>query len=171
MFFLSINLKKVILSDTVKKCKKDWPFYTFFNCLITSHYLFRYTHKRNYPCRQYNYSTEKGGLSIKIRKSRTAILVMLAFLLVFVSQAYAAPDTAPVKSEIKLTETQKQSIAALEKDILKQKKAVISKYVEFGVLSEAKGKEIISRMEQRYQMMEQNGFVPRMDKPMHRHCH
>ncbi|HPF44515.1 MAG TPA: YckD family protein [Syntrophomonadaceae bacterium] len=95
---------------------------------------------------------------------------MLAFLLVFVSQAYAAPDQAPVKSEIKLTDQQKQEIAALEKEILKQKKTVITKYVEFGVLSEAQGKEIISRMEKRYQMMEQNGFVPRFDKPMHRHC-
>ncbi|HQA06988.1 MAG TPA: YckD family protein [Syntrophomonadaceae bacterium] len=68
---------------------------------------------------------------------------------------------------MQLTEKQKQELSALHKDILNKKKEVISKYVEYGVMSEEKGKKIISRMEKRYQMLEQNGFIPKWEKPKH----
>jgi len=91
-----------------------------------------------------------------------------AFLTAIGSPVCAAVDAKAAKSDVQLTEKQKQELGELYQDILSKKKEVISKYVEYGVLSEERGKEIISRMEKRYQMLEQNGFVPKWEKP--RHC-
>ncbi len=66
-----------------------------------------------------------------------------------------------------MTEKQKQELAALYKDVLNKKKEIISKYVEYGVLSEETGKKIISRMEKRYEMLEQSDFIPKWGKPKH----
>ncbi len=99
-----------------------------------------------------------------------ALMLMFAFLTTLGSQVYAAPNVDSTKPDVQLTEAQKQEIATLHKDILNKKKELITKYVKYGVMSEEKGKKIISRLEQRYEHLEQNGFVPKWDKPMHRHC-
>ncbi|MGI6226864.1 MAG: YckD family protein, partial [Peptococcales bacterium] len=62
-----------------------------------------------------------------------------------------------------LTDAQKKELATLQKEILEKKKEVISKYVEYGVMSKEKGDKIISRLEKRYERLEQNGFVPQWD--------
>lgn len=93
---------------------------------------------------------------------------MFAFLTAISSPVYSATSAETTKPDIQLTEQQKQELATLHKDILNKKKEVISKYVEYGVMSEEKGKKIISRMEKRYQLLEQNGFIPKWEKP--RHC-
>lgn len=77
----------------------------------------------------------------------------------------AATNAEPVKSNVQLTDKQVKELAALHKDILNKKKELISKYVDYGVLSEEKGKKIISRMEQRYKKLEQNGFILKREKP------
>lgn len=48
---------------------------------------------------------------------------------------------------------------------VRKKKEILSKYVEYGVLSKTESQNISSHMENRYQHMEKNGFVPK------RHCH
>ena len=83
------------------------------------------------------------------------------------SPAYSATNAETTKPDVQLTKEQKQELTALHKDILNKKKEVISKYVEYGVMSEERGKKIISRMEKRYQMLEQNGFIPKWEKPKH----
>lgn len=98
------------------------------------------------------------------------MLLMFALLVGFGSQVHAVPDAAPGKSDVQLTEAQKQEIAALEKDILNKKKEVVSRYIKYGVISEEKGKKIISRMEKRYQLLEQNGFIPKWNRSMHKQC-
>jgi ribosomal protein S20 len=92
---------------------------------------------------------------------------MFAFLAAIGSPVYSATNAEATKPDIQLTEKQKQELTALHKDILNKKKEVISKYVEYGVMSEERGKRIISRMEKRYQMLEQNGFIPKWEKSKH----
>jgi ribosomal protein S4 len=92
---------------------------------------------------------------------------MLAFITAMGSPAYSATNAETTKPDVQLTKEQKQELTALHKDILNKKKEVISKYVEYGVMSEEKGKKVTSRMEKRYQMMEQNGFIPKWEKPKH----
>jgi len=93
---------------------------------------------------------------------------MFAFITAIGSPVYSATNAETTKPDVQLTKEQKQELSALHKDILTKKKEVISKYVEYGVMSEEKGKKITSRMEKRYQMMEQNGFIPRWE-PKHSH--
>ncbi|MGG3608611.1 YckD family protein [Priestia megaterium] len=65
----------------------------------------------------------------------------------------------------KMTSQQKQELSVLYKEMLAKKKEILSKYVEYGVLSKTESQNISSHMENRYQHMEKNGFVPK------RHCH
>lgn len=110
-------------------------------------------------------TSEKGGLSIsKIRRTLAAAVLVVAFIATLGSPVYSVTNEQVVKPNAQLTEAQKQEIAALHKDILAKKKQLVNKYVEFGVISEEKGKKIISRMEQRYQKLEQNGFIPKWEK-------
>ncbi|WP_209122156.1 YckD family protein [Alkalihalobacillus sp. BA299] len=64
---------------------------------------------------------------------------------------------------VELTQEQKDEISVLHKDVLEKKKEVILKYVEYGVFSEEKGNEIISKFEKRYAKLEENGFIPKWD--------
>ncbi|MFZ5967235.1 MAG: YckD family protein [Bacillota bacterium] len=75
------------------------------------------------------------------------------------------------KENVQLTEAQKKEIAKLEKDILEKKKEVISKYVQYGVMTEEKGEKVISRLEERYKKLEQNEFVPKWHKCKKKHSH
>lgn len=73
---------------------------------------------------------------------------------------------------VKLTEAQKKELAALHKEILDKRKEVISKYVEYGVMTKEKGNMIISRLEKRYEKLEENGFVlPQKDHSRKKHFH
>ncbi len=65
---------------------------------------------------------------------------------------------------VQLTETQKQELAALHQDILAKQKEVVAKYVEYGVITQEKGDKIISRLEKRYEKLEQNQFIPKWAK-------
>ncbi|MGB4702899.1 MAG: YckD family protein [Syntrophomonadaceae bacterium] len=120
------------------------------------------------PIQKLKYPTEKGGLSItRLQKTLIASLLTFAFLTALGSPVYSAVNAGTPKQEIQLTEKQKQELAALYKDVLNKKKEIISKYVEYGVLSEETGKKIISRMEKRYEMLEQSDFIPKWGKPKH----
>jgi len=95
-----------------------------------------------------------------------AVLVLLSVLVAVVGTVpvWANTQDADNKTTVQLTEDQKKELAALHKDILAKKKELISKYVEYGVISKEKGEKIISRLEKRYERLEQNGFVPHWDK-------
>lgn len=98
---------------------------------------------------------------------RTAIAVC-ALLLAFAVSAAAAPADAAGTDEnsphIRLTEKQQKEIAALYRDIMAKQKKLIKKYVEYGVISKEKGEAWMDKLEQRYAMLEQNGFVPNWKK-------
>lgn len=69
------------------------------------------------------------------------------------------PEDAKNTEEVKLTDAQKAELAKLHKSILEQKKQLIQKYVEFGVIPKEKGDKMIQRFDEHYKMLEQNGFV------------
>ncbi|MFC0470607.1 YckD family protein [Halalkalibacter kiskunsagensis] len=67
------------------------------------------------------------------------------------------------EAKVELTEEQKEEMAKLHKDILEKKKEVITKYVQYGVFTEEKGKKITSMFDKHYIKLEQNGFIPKWD--------
>lgn len=81
-----------------------------------------------------------------------------------------AKGTTQPKSKIQLTETQKQELSALHKQILQKRKQVIMKYVQYGVLPKEKGEKIIAHMENHYLQMERRGFIPKKHLKK-KHCH
>lgn len=89
-----------------------------------------------------------------------AVLSMLMFSVVPVQ----AEDTGQSgKEKVQLTEQQKQELSKLQNDVLKKKKALIEKYVAYGVIPKEKGEKIISHMEKHTKMMKENGFQPYHD--------
>jgi uncharacterized lipoprotein YehR (DUF1307 family) len=69
------------------------------------------------------------------------------------------PEEANNTQEVKLTDAQKAELAKLHKGILEQKKQLIQKYVEFGVIPKEKADKMIQRFEEHYKMLEENGFI------------
>ncbi|ANF35229.1 YckD family protein [Bacillus velezensis] len=93
---------------------------------------------------------------------KRAALSLAAFFItamVFTMPAHAAGTKMP--STMSLTEQQKKEIESLEKEVLEKRKHVISKYVEYGVLPKEKAEHIKQHMDRRFNMMKQNGFVPK----------
>ena len=105
---------------------------------------------------------------IFIRKFGLAALVcVLGLVLVLGALPVSAYHTRPViasNETVQLDQTQQQELAALHQEIQAKVKEVVSKYVEYGVISKEKGDKIISRLDKRYQKLEENGFIPRWDK-------
>jgi methyl coenzyme M reductase subunit D len=102
-----------------------------------------------------------------ILKSAIAMLIVATMMLSATSAFAEEPTEANAeKVAVKLTEAQQIEIATLYKDIFEKKKMVITKYVEYGVMTKEKGQKVIGMMEQRLKKLEQNGYVPNWKK-----CH
>ncbi|AST91537.1 MULTISPECIES: YckD family protein [Sutcliffiella] len=69
-----------------------------------------------------------------------------------------------INKDVKLTDSQKEELGALHKNVLIEKKNIINKYVEYGIIPPDKGDKIIAKMEKRYKKMEENEFIPQWDK-------
>ncbi len=96
-----------------------------------------------------------------MKKQIVTSLTTVALLLgLFVMPAYAEQNK-PVEPEkqIQLSESQRAELAEIYQDLLEEKKELIQKYVEFGVLSKEKGDQIIQKFEEHYKMAEKNGFT------------
>lgn len=76
-----------------------------------------------------------------------------------------------INTNITLTKQQKEEMAILQKNALNQKIGIINKYVEYGVFTEEKGEKIITHMEEYYEKLEDNGFIPKWDKKKCKHKH
>lgn len=91
------------------------------------------------------------------------LLIFLALALGFgasTSTASAEGNKAPLQERnIQLTEKQKAELKEIHKGILKERKELIRKYVEFEIITEETGDRIIERYEEHYRMVEQNGFL------------
>lgn len=110
-------------------------------------------------------------------RTAAAASVLLAMLCGLAVSAAAAADEEALrddggKSSVQLTDKQRKEIAKLHESILAKKKALVAKYVEYGVISREKGDEIIGKMERRFDRLKMNGYIPnwkKCDESHHRH--
>jgi hypothetical protein len=92
---------------------------------------------------------------------------MLVIACLFGLSMSVAAEEEPItqsNASIKLTDVQQTELANLHKDILLKKGQLIAKYVEFGIISEVKGKKIMEHMNNHFRKLEANGFIPSCDK-------
>ncbi|MCM3538546.1 YckD family protein [Priestia endophytica] len=95
------------------------------------------------------------------------IFTLCSFLFVFLTPvtSFGAPENT--NNEVKLTEEQQKEISVLQKELLTKKKEIITKYMEYGVISEKQGKEMLAHIERHYEKKKEHNFMP----PKHRkHC-
>ncbi|TNU32818.1 YckD family protein [Bacillus velezensis] len=97
---------------------------------------------------------------------KKAALSLAAFFITAMVFTMPAHAETKMPSTMSLTEQQKKEIESLEKEVLEKRKHVISKYVEYGVLPKEKAEHIKQHMDRRFNMMKQNGFVPK--PPLHK---
>lgn len=72
-------------------------------------------------------------------------------------------------NEIKLTKKQKEEISLLHRQVIEQKKEIVNKYVEYGVISQTKAGIIIANIERKYKKLAKNDFVPKIKKGKEQH--
>jgi hypothetical protein len=102
------------------------------------------------------------------------VCFVFSFMLMAWTPVYADHDEAniqPEKMNVVLSEKQKAELGHLYSDILAKRKEVIAKYVEYGILTEDKGKALASKLDKQYTKLEENGFVPQWDKHKMKHHH
>ncbi|WP_186578550.1 DUF2680 domain-containing protein [Aquibacillus kalidii] len=74
----------------------------------------------------------------------------------------------PEFKEVKLTEEQVEELRTLHENLINQRKGIINKYVEFGVLSEADATKMKEHLDMFLEKMEKDGFIPKWDKHHHK---
>ncbi|GGE56546.1 hypothetical protein GCM10011391_39320 [Pullulanibacillus camelliae] len=96
----------------------------------------------------------------KITNSFIALCFALAFVGVtaHAQEEHSATQSQSPQGRIQLTQQQKNEITKLQKNILQQKKALIQKYVEYGVIPKAKGKEILSHLDEHMKHLGESGY-------------
>lgn len=101
------------------------------------------------------------------------IVALLGFSLLGGTLAGAEPtpgkqgENAP---KVELTDAQKQELDTLYKQLLETRKALLNKYVEYGVLTKEKADKKISWLEDHYKKIKEHNYVPMWDhhkKKMH----
>ncbi|WP_051348621.1 DUF2680 domain-containing protein [Peribacillus kribbensis] len=70
-----------------------------------------------------------------------------------------------------LSQAQKDELAGIQKSILQQKKQLIKKYVEYGIISKEKGDRILARFEEHSKWLEKNGYAPHFFHERHGRRH
>ncbi|MEH6942867.1 DUF2680 domain-containing protein [Bacillus sp. JJ722] len=93
-----------------------------------------------------------------------SILIAALFSLSFTHMS-SAEEKQNVEKKVQLTSEQQAEVKAIQKNILEQKKKLISKYVEYGQLSKEDGDKLISRFDHKFKKMEEMGF----QVPNHHH--
>ncbi|MBP3952206.1 YckD family protein [Bacillus suaedae] len=88
-----------------------------------------------------------------------------------VTSVSAEEDLTRNVEQMELTEKQQKELAKLHQTVLKHKKEVIEKYVEFGVFTDEEGTKIISMFDKHYKHLEENKFLPTWDKEHHKGHH
>ena len=86
---------------------------------------------------------------------------VLCFTSIGISNAVAnAAENGNKQSKPALTEQQKAELAAMHKDVMAREKAIIAKYVEYGVMSKQAADMLTSHMDKRFEKIQENGFIP-----------
>jgi hypothetical protein len=75
-------------------------------------------------------------------------------------QGYVSAEGQQIAPQkVNLSEVQKQELDKLHQELFTTKKALINKYVEYGVFTKEQGDMMIQKMTERYQKMKENGFI------------
>lgn len=75
------------------------------------------------------------------------------------------------KSEVQLTKAQIQELEVLYKEVFEKKKVIISKYAEYGVITEEQLKKKLARMDKWEAKLKEDGYVPKWDKKKEKDHH
>ncbi|MDL4839016.1 YckD family protein [Aquibacillus rhizosphaerae] len=70
----------------------------------------------------------------------------------------------PKYKEVKLTDEQTEELKVLYEDLVNQRKGIINKYLEFGVLTEEDATKIKGHLDTFYEKMEEDRFIPKWEK-------
>ncbi|GAE33759.1 YckD family protein [Halalkalibacter akibai] len=74
------------------------------------------------------------------------------------------------ETEIKLTDEQRQEMAQLHMEVMKKKKEIITKYVDYGVFTPEKADKINAMIDKHFEKLEENNFIPKWDdQKKHKH--
>ncbi|WP_157256144.1 DUF2680 domain-containing protein [Bacillus timonensis] len=95
---------------------------------------------------------------------QSGIILMLSFFLLGGIQASAEMGKDVESPKVELTDKQKQELDKLYLDLLKTKKEILNKYVEFGVLSKEKADKKRNWLDEHYEKVKEHGYIP-----LHRH--
>ncbi|MDQ0351950.1 hypothetical protein J2R98_001782 [Alkalibacillus filiformis] len=96
----------------------------------------------------------------------SALVVLLATVGLLTTQVGA--EEFEVNEDVELTEEQKAEIEALHHNAFEQHKVIIEKYVEYGVFTEEKGDKMKSYLDERFEKLKENDFIPKMDHNHHK---
>ncbi|MGI6705591.1 MAG: YckD family protein [Clostridia bacterium] len=90
------------------------------------------------------------------------LTLSVAFAIVEDSSSIAAPSSKEQTPDwANLTESQKKEIYDLQGKILELRKQMIDKYQSFGILTKERAEEIKQKMDEKFKIMKEKGFIPR----------
>ncbi|WP_407270235.1 DUF2680 domain-containing protein [Radiobacillus sp. PE A8.2] len=97
------------------------------------------------------------------------ILAFALFLTVFSVgasplQAEEAHPEPPEYKDVKLTDEQLTELKSLYEDMMKQRKGIIDKYLELGILTEKDAKNMKEHLDMYFKKLENDSFIPKWDK-------
>ncbi|GAA0450164.1 DUF2680 domain-containing protein [Alkalibacillus silvisoli] len=91
----------------------------------------------------------------------STLLVLFASIGILTTQVGAEEE---VNEDVELTEEQLAEMEALHHNAFEQHKVIIDKYVEYGVFTEEKADKMKSYLDERFDKLKENDFIPKMDK-------
>ncbi|SER76014.1 Protein of unknown function [Gracilibacillus ureilyticus] len=93
--------------------------------------------------------------------------LIFAAAITVISFVFASAFSAETNENVMLTDEQKQEISKMHNEAMNQKVAIINKYVEYGVYSEAKADKMIEHVKAKYDKLEKNGYIPNWERKPH----
>ncbi|MEH7238403.1 YckD family protein [Bacillus sp. JJ1562] len=101
-------------------------------------------------------------------KRWTSFVLLISFFLLGGIYANAEMEKDAQKPKIELTDKQKQELDKLYLELLETKKTIINKYVEFGVLPKEKADTRLNWLDEHYQKIREQGYIPMHHHKKHR---
>ncbi|MCZ0703803.1 hypothetical protein J2T56_001986 [Natronobacillus azotifigens] len=92
-----------------------------------------------------------------------AIVLMLTIIGVTTAEAGRGHDQPEFK-DVELTEQQTRELKIMYEDLFNQRKGIIEKYQEFGVLSKKDADKMKEHIDQFAEKLEADGYIPKWDK-------
>ncbi|WP_112182345.1 DUF2680 domain-containing protein [Paraliobacillus zengyii] len=107
---------------------------------------------------------------MKIRKGLLLLvfsMIMLGFGATIVGAEKDHPK--PKFEDVELNEQQTKELKTMYEDLVNQRKGIVAKYEEFGVLSEEDATKMEEHLDMYMKKMQEDGFVPNWQGPKKTH--